>query len=477
MPSYCPVWILCALAAALTFSPFPSPLKAQNILPDQREESQTGIRWKPLLTQSLFFLGVEHGFRLASEKPTRDNLPGRFFDDWGRSVGNLHGWADGDDFLINYVGHPMQGAVSGYIWVQNDLKYQRTEFGKNRAYWKSRLRATAFAWAFSEQFEIGPISEATIGRIQARYPQQGYVDHVITPAMGLGWMLAEDALDKYVIARIESRTQNRWIKLLVRGGLNPSRSMANAMRLEVPWHRDTRPGVWRRGPTQIAQVKGIRSFTNPGLGASAKRALQDAADDANPGSETPIGRVVPKFELGIEYSYFRLSAGTAGAQSCNGGGATAVWNVNSLVGLVADVGGCKMMSAGHNVSGDSTSYLFGPRFAFRNNGRFIPYVQALIGGDKLTTETIYPERKPAQIHVTANSVAADTIHSLYTTHAETNDFSWQAGGGVDYTFTRAIGWKVAELDYLHIGTGNFNATSFHDNLRFSTGLVLRIGGW
>ena len=136
-----------------------------------------------------------------------------------------------------------------------------------------------------------------------------------------------------------------------------------------------------------------------------------------------------------------------------------------------------MMSAGHNVSGDSTSYLFGPRFAFRNNGRFIPYVQALIGGDKLTTETIYPERKPAQIHVTANSVAADTIHSLYTTRAETNDFSWQAGGGVDYTFTRAIGWKVAEVNYLHIGTGNFNATSFHDNLRFTTGLVLRIGGW
>jgi opacity protein-like surface antigen len=253
--------------------------------------------------------------------------------------------------------------------------------------------------------------------------------------------------------------------------------MANAMRLEVPWHRDSRPGVWHSVPTQIAQMKGVHAFASEHLGAVSNSASGDVAIVADSSAETPIGKIVPTFELGVEYSYFRLSAGTVGAQSCNGGGATAVWNFNPLVGLVADVHGCKMMSAGHNVSGDSTNYLFGPRFAFRNNGRFIPYVQALIGGDKLTTETIYPERKPSQIHVTANSVAANTIHSLYTTRAETNDFSWQLGGGLDYTFTRAIGWKVAEVDYLHIGTQNFNGASFHDNLRFSTALVLRIGGW
>ena len=459
---------------------FQTAAQAQNILPQSSEtSSSSGIRWKTLLSQSLLFLGMEQGFRIATEEPTRDNLPGRFFHDWGRAVGNLHGWADGDDFLINYVGHPMQGAVAGYIWVQNDPKYQRVEFGKNRAYWKSRLRASAFAWAYSEQFEIGPISEATIGRIQARYPQQGYVDHVITPAIGLGWMMAEDAVDKYLITRIEAHTQNRWIKMFARAGLNPSRSAANVTRMEVPWHRDTRPGIWHETPTLLASSAG-RAFATPEPGTARAAARVNGPTAFAPPSDADdlIGDVVPTFELGIEYSYFRLSAGDARAQSCNGGGGTAVWNVNRILGLVADIGGCKMMSAGHNVSGDSTSYLFGPRFAFRTGGRLTPYVEGLIGGDKLTTETIYPDKKPTgPSHVIANSSAADSLHSLYTSRTETNNFSWQLGGGVDYTVTRAIGWKVAELDYLHIGAGDFNEASFHNNFRFSTGLVLRIGGW
>lgn len=465
-----------ALVLAWCFSPLQAAGETQNVLPNSTETStSSGVRWKALLSQSLLFLGVEHGFRIATEEPTRDNLPGRFFHDWGQAVGNLHGWADGDDFLINYVGHPMQGAVAGYIWVQNDPKYQRTEFGRNRAYWKSRLRAAAFAWAYSEQFEIGPISEATVGKIQARYPQQGYVDHVITPAVGLCWMMAEDALDKYLITHIEDHTQNRWAKMFARAGLNPSRSMANVMRMELPWHRDTRPGIWHDQPVLLAAGRARTDFMDRGSGLTQHHSLQDVAP---PDAEQSSGDDVPSFELGVEYSYLRLSAGDARAQSCNGGAATAVWNVNRVLGLVADIGGCKMMSAGHNVSGDSTHYLFGPRIAFRNEGRVTPYVQALVGGDKLTTETIYPERKPsAPIDVIANSSAADSIHSLYTSHSETNNFSWQVGGGMDYTLTRAIGWTLAEVDYLHIGARDFNNASFHNNLRFSTGLVLRIGGW
>lgn len=465
-----------ALVLAWCFSPLQAIGKTQNILPNSTEAStSSGVRWKALLSQSLLFLGVEQGFRIVTEEPTRDNLPGRFFHDWGQAVGNLHGWADGDDFLINYVGHPMQGAVAGYIWVQNDPKYQRTEFGRNRAYWKSRLRAAAFAWAYSEQFEIGPISEATIGKIQARYPQQGYVDHVITPAIGLCWMMAEDAVDKYLITHVEDHTQNRWVKMFVRAGLNPSRSMANAMRMDLPWHRDTRPGIWHEEPVLLAAGTSRTDFMDRG---SAMALDHPSSGFAPPDAEPSTDDGVPSFELGVEYSYFRLSAGDARAQRCNGGAATAVWNVNRVLGLVADIGGCKMMSAGHNVSGDSTHYLFGPRIAFRNEGRVTPYVQALVGGDKLTTETIYPEREPTSpIEVIANSSAADSIHSLYTSHRETNNFSWQVGGGMDYALTRAIGWTLAEVDYLHIGARGFNDASFHNNFRFRTGLILRIGGW
>ena len=143
-----------------------------------------GVQWGSLFRQSGYFLGIQHGFRMATEPGTRKGMKGPFFNGWYDSVASLHGWSDGDPFLVNYVGHPMQGAVAGYIWVQNDTQYRKAQFGANRKYWKSRLRAAAFTWAYSTQFELGPLSEASLGKIQNSHPQQGLVDHVITPVAG-----------------------------------------------------------------------------------------------------------------------------------------------------------------------------------------------------------------------------------------------------------------------------------------------------
>ncbi len=69
----------------------------------------------------------------------------------------------------------MEGAVAGFIEIQNDRRYRKLEFGDNN-YWKSRLRATAYAFAFSTQFEVGPISEASLGNVQLKPPANGVVD-------------------------------------------------------------------------------------------------------------------------------------------------------------------------------------------------------------------------------------------------------------------------------------------------------------
>jgi hypothetical protein len=76
-------------------------------------------------------------------------MRGPFFKGWIQSAGNLHGWADGDKFYVNYVGHSMQGAVSGLIWAHNDRDYRMAGFGRNSYYWKSRLRAAAFTYLYS----------------------------------------------------------------------------------------------------------------------------------------------------------------------------------------------------------------------------------------------------------------------------------------------------------------------------------------
>jgi hypothetical protein len=211
------------------------------------QSTRQGVNWSSVWSQSMFFLAVEQGYRLGTQPGTREALKGKFFDDWFNSVTSTKGWGDGDDFLTNYIGHPMEGSVVANIFVQNDPRGRNQVFGWNSAYWNSRLKATAWSAIYSTQFELGLISEASLGNVGYQgKSQSGAVDLVITPLAGLGWQVGEDLLDKYLIVKIESRTRNPVILMLARSFLNPTRSFANAMRMSVPWARDTRPGIWKR---------------------------------------------------------------------------------------------------------------------------------------------------------------------------------------------------------------------------------------
>ena len=132
---------------ALAITPVVSP-----ILPEaaaNSPETESGVKWADLYRSSSAFLSLEHGLRLLTEPGTRSGLKGSRIRNYARSVANLHGWADGDPFYVNYVGHPMQGGVAGFLWTQNDLAYRRAEFGTDPMYWKARFRAAAFIWAYS----------------------------------------------------------------------------------------------------------------------------------------------------------------------------------------------------------------------------------------------------------------------------------------------------------------------------------------
>jgi len=207
-------------------------------------DDRAGFQWKSALRQAGTFLAIQHSFRLATEPGTRAELRGPFLSDYLGSIKGVRGWDDGDPFLVNYIGHPFQGAVTGFIQVQNDPGYRRAQFGASRFYWQSRLRATLFAAAYRTQFEIGPVSEASVGNLgKEGVGGAGTVDLVVTPVGGLGMMVVEDALDRFVVRRIERATSNRVVRIMVRGILNPNRSFANLMRFQVPWYRDTRLGV------------------------------------------------------------------------------------------------------------------------------------------------------------------------------------------------------------------------------------------
>lgn len=202
----------------------------------QNGKIDDGFRWRPALQQAFLFLAVQHGYAMTQPK-TREALKGKFFRDYVESVKSLRGWEDGGRFFTNYIAHPMQGSFLGFIQIQNDPKGMKQRFGSSGDYWRSRMKAMAWSAAWSTQFEIGPISQASIGNVGLK-GKQTYIDIVITPTVGTAMLITEDALDRFIIERIERATDNYYLMIFSRTLLNPTRTVANLIRFKIPWHRD-----------------------------------------------------------------------------------------------------------------------------------------------------------------------------------------------------------------------------------------------
>jgi hypothetical protein len=204
----------------------------------------TGFKWGPALGQSFLFLGIEHGIRLAFDPPSRTAMGGKFWKEYVASLREVGQWGDGNPAFINYLGHPMQGSIVGFIQIQNDPRNRSQSFSWTQRYWTSRLKAFAWSAAYSTYFEIGfPFSEAAMGNLgvdKNRQTQQGLVDLVITPTLGLGWLVSEDLIDKYIVQRFERSHPGKSGQAVIRSVLNPTRSASNALRFKPPWHRDGR---------------------------------------------------------------------------------------------------------------------------------------------------------------------------------------------------------------------------------------------
>src|SRR5260221_5633893 len=114
-------------------------------------------------------------------------------------------------------------------------------------------------------------------------------------------------------------------------------------------------------------------------------------------------------EVSGQYQYVRIYPGQgAPSANCQGAGGTFAANVNRWVGVVGDVGGCKVTGTPAGTSAHEINYLFGPRFSYRNYGRVTPYAQVLFGGERATASaTGFPS-------------------------ASTNSFAMTFGGGADF---------------------------------------------
>ena len=216
------------------------PFESQTVSRDDED----GADVLGAFADSLRLLLLEHGTRIAFQEKTRRELRGPFWKDYRQSVRWPGQWEDTDAWWVNYIGHPIHGAAAGYIWIDHEPgdPADLTFTGK---YWSSRARATAFAAAYSLQFEIGPLSEASIGNVGMRPQTTGWVDHVVTPVGAFGFIVAEDALDRYFVKWTEARIRNRLARAALRIVLNPGRTLANTASGRAPWNRPSRPLLWR----------------------------------------------------------------------------------------------------------------------------------------------------------------------------------------------------------------------------------------
>ncbi len=225
------------------------------------EEEEPGYHWKGLLLQSFEFNAIENSFRILSDDTLRAltaNKP--FWHDYVASIRqfNMRRWSDGDDFLVNYVGHPMQGAVGAFLEIQNSPGQSRIRWNQP-GYWNSRWKAFWWTTLYSTHSEISPLGEAGLGSEggytydvkcilhcgpanppSGKYTNNtGWVDFIVTPTVGMLWVFAEDFLDKDVSDRIaDHATPNAAYPKIIRGVLNPTRSFANLLRGHKPWYRD-----------------------------------------------------------------------------------------------------------------------------------------------------------------------------------------------------------------------------------------------
>jgi hypothetical protein len=256
---------------------------------DETHARECRMHWKPMLIESLAFNMFENAGNLYTGYWYRwETMHGKW---WDRTIASAAGWrwdhwSDDNPFLDDYIAHPMMGAITNSIWIQNDPKGMTLELGNHREYWRSRLRATAWSTFYSFEWKLGPLGEAGVGHngdhvIYDRgitTNETGWVELVTTPVGGLGWTIAEDYLDKHAVRSLEEKSRNPLL-LTMYQIITPARGFANILRFRPPWYRDTR----------IVKADSFWSDPGEGLSASTQEAMKYVGKDPGTGSEGGAG--------------------------------------------------------------------------------------------------------------------------------------------------------------------------------------------
>lgn len=158
--------------------------------------------------------------------------------------------------------------------------------------------------------------------------------------------------------------------------------------------------------------------------------------------------------------------------NCAGGGGTIAYNLTGMLGIAADLGGCKFFSdalgiAGTKVNGSQFTYLFGPRLTFRNSSPFHPFFELNFGGDRLAAS--------------CKSSSTNCLNAVGGGTYSKNAFAMTVGGGLDIQLTKRIALRPFQAEYLYTRFGNScafavcNNNNNQNSFRLKSGIVIAWG--
>jgi hypothetical protein len=431
------------------------------------EPAKEGFHWGQALKESFTFLTIEQAYVVHDDFKwvvVENGIPfNHYWRDYKQSLSTwVHsGWSDGDPNLYGYVGHPIQGALTSYIEIQNDPKSRNLEFENSKAYWLSRLKATLWNAVYSTQWNLGPISEVTVEKYgtNARPPWNqdgswpctrkpcytgvGQVDIVMTPIGGLGWMVGEDWLDKNVARRVEGATRNRFLIDVVRCGFNPARGGANILHGQAPWSRprDNRP-------TYFFSVD--EAVDSP--------LVKPAADPVVTIGESTRTHVPSRGNLFLAYSYTDSNAASGYSTSMNGWNASVETKFLPFFGVIGDVSGQygsgKVSATGScSVEGSSSGSCVAGKVSVYN------FLLGLRGSHSIWRIRPFAECLFGAAHTNTTAPGISNSNTAFTL---------ALGGGLDFHLAPKMSWGI-HAEYLT--TGNAYVAQEH-NIRMSVGAAI-----
>jgi hypothetical protein len=145
----------------------------------------------------------------------------------------------------------------------------------------------------------------------------------------------------------------------------------------------------------------------------------------------------PRADLSVGYSYFR--EGFNDGADTHGGTISGAGYLNNWLGVVGDFGVYHLSQPG--LRANTYTFMGGPRLSANRGKSVSPFVQVLVGGDRITLD-------------------GGSAHG----------FSWGTGGGVDIAVSRHIAFRP-QFDYIGL---RFQNTTVHA-ARASFSIVFRFG--